>query len=63
MANVHQGGVDLQDLMSDRGVFIRTQDHGAYTRVEERISLGHGDWVRIGDVEFLVVLVPSPGER
>ena len=63
MANVHQGGVDLQDLMSDRGVFIRAHNQGAYTRVEERISLGHGDWLRIGDIEFLVVLIPSPGER
>ncbi len=52
-------GLMIQDLMSDRGVFHRTGDRGQYQREDGVFHLEHGDWVRFGDVEFLVTIVPS----
>lgn len=60
-ASVEQGLV-VQDLMSERGVFVRRRERGAYERIDEAVTLSHGDWVRFGDVEFLVSLVPYVGE-
>jgi pSer/pThr/pTyr-binding forkhead associated (FHA) protein len=52
-------GLLIQDLMSERGVFIRPGERGQYKREDGVIELKHGDWVRFGDVEFLVTVVPS----
>lgn len=52
-------GLMIQDLMSDRGVFVRSGDRGQYQREDGPIEVRHGDWVRFGDVEFLVTVVPS----
>ncbi len=49
----------IQDLMSERGTFIRSQGDAQYRREESVIEVQHGDWIRFGDVEFLVVLVPE----
>ncbi len=57
------GGLRLQDLMSDRGVFLRHGESGAYQRREEPCTVEHGDWVRFGDVEFLVCLIAHVGVR
>lgn len=57
------GGLRLQDLMSDRGVFLRHGESGAYQRREEPCTVEHGDWVRFGDVEFLVCLIAHVGMR
>ena len=57
-----ESGMQIQDLMSDRGVFVRRRGMGAYARTEERVVLEHGDWVRFGDVEYLVVQVPFSAE-
>ncbi|RMD88108.1 MAG: FHA domain-containing protein [Candidatus Dadabacteria bacterium] len=54
-----EGGVEIQDLMSERGVFVRRENTDSYRREEDRIELDHGDWVRVGDIEFLVCLVPT----
>lgn len=56
-------GLRIQDLMSDRGVFIRHGESGAYQRREEPCTVEHGDWVRFGDVEFLVCLIAHVGAR
>jgi hypothetical protein len=56
-------GFEVQDLMSERGVFIRTRGGEAYKKEEDRVRVEHGDWIRIGDVEFLVSLVAHVGER
>lgn len=53
------GGLMIQDLMSDRGVFRRSGERGQYIREDGVFTLEHGDWVRFGDVEFLVTVVPS----
>ena len=56
-------GMRLQDLMSDRGVFVRRRGDDTYQREEEIVVLENGDWVRFGDIEFLVTLIPHVGAR
>ena len=60
---VGMNGVMVQDLMSDRGVFFRGQAADSYQRgrVPFRVSLG--DWIRFGDIEFLVSLIAHVGEK
>jgi hypothetical protein len=52
-------GMSVQDLMSERGVFVRRGSSGQYQREEGTTNVGHGDWVRFGDVEFLISLLPG----
>lgn len=52
-------GLLIQDLMSERGVFVRAGERGQYKREDGVVELKHGDWVRFGDVEFLVTVVPA----
>jgi len=52
-------GFLIQDLMSERGVFVRVGERGQYKREDGVVELKHGDWVRFGDVEFLVTVVPT----
>jgi hypothetical protein len=56
-------GILVQDLKSDRGVFIRTGDATAYRREYDTVVLQHGDWVRFGDLEFLVSVIANVGAR
>jgi hypothetical protein len=51
-------GLLIQDLMSERGIFVRPGERGQYKREDGVVELKHGDWVRFGDVEFLVTVVP-----
>lgn len=57
------GGLQVQDLMSDRGVFVRRREEVTYQRESEILKLNHGDWVRFGDVEFLVSLIAHVGMK
>jgi pSer/pThr/pTyr-binding forkhead associated (FHA) protein len=52
-------GLLIQDLMSERGLFIRAGERGQYKREDGVVEVKHGDWVRFGDVEFLVTVVPA----
>jgi pSer/pThr/pTyr-binding forkhead associated (FHA) protein len=54
-------GLHVEDLMSECGVFVRAQDGAAYQREEDAV-LRHGDWVRFGDVEYVVTLA-APGPK
>ena len=45
--------------MSERGTFVRSEGDAQYRREEAVIEVKHGDWIRFGDVEFLVALVPE----
>ena len=64
MVNVNaEHGLRIQDLMSDRGVLRRSRDADSYQREEEVVEGEHGDWIRIGDVEFLVCLIAHVGEK
>lgn len=57
------GGLLVQDLMSERGVHVRRKGSDTYRREEEVVTVTHGDWLRFGDVEFLVSLIAHPGEQ
>ena len=57
-----EGGFIVQDMLSERGVFVRKRATDVYRREEEAVRVEHGDWLRIGDVEFLVSLVAHVGE-
>lgn len=56
-------GLVIQDLMSERGIFVRRREMDTYHREEETVKVGHGDWIRFGDVEFLVSLIAHVGEK
>lgn len=58
-----EGGLRVQDLMSERGVFVRGKDSSAYEKETETVEVFNGDWVRFGDVEFLVSLIPHVGQK
>lgn len=56
-------GVMIQDLMSDAGVHVRERGTEEYKREEEPVQIFHGDWIRFGEVEFLVTLIAHVGEK
>jgi hypothetical protein len=56
---ISENGLQIQDLMSERGTFVRPQGEAQYTREEGVVEVRHGDWIRFGDVEFLVSIVPA----
>jgi pSer/pThr/pTyr-binding forkhead associated (FHA) protein len=53
--------LQVQDLMSERGVFVRRRGGDTYQRIEENVAAEHGDWLRFGDVEFLVSMIAQVG--
>lgn len=59
LMSISDSGLLVQDLMSDYGVFVRTDNDVDYRREDGVIRIEHGDWVRFGEVEFLVIIVPS----
>jgi hypothetical protein len=59
LMSITDNGLQLQDLMSERGTFVRFQGEAQYTREEGVVEVRHGDWIRFGDVEFLLTVVPA----
>lgn len=59
LMSINEKGFLLQDLMSERGTFVRSRGEAQYRREEGIIEVQHGDWIRFGDVEFLVTIVPG----
>lgn len=63
MVNVSRGGgFAIQDLMSDRGIFIRRKGQDTYQREDGIAKCLNGDWIRIGDVEYLLTVVADLGK-
>ena len=60
--SVREGFV-VQDLMSERGVFVRRREDDTYQKIDDTVTVEHGDWVRFGDVEFLVSLIAHVGMK
>lgn len=56
-------GLVIQDLMSESGIFVRRFEDDTYHKIDDTVTLEHGDWVRFGDVEFLVSLIAHVGAR
>lgn len=59
LVSITENGMQMQDLMSDRGTFVRADEDVQYVRQDGVVHVNHGDWIRFGDVEFLVVMVPG----
>ncbi len=59
LMSITDRGMMVQDLMSDRGTFVRSRGDSQYRREDGIIEVQHGDWLRFGDVEFLVTIVPT----
>lgn len=58
LMRVQSGGVlEVQDMMSETGLAVKRQAKGDFV-TEEKAKLAHGDWVKIGTLEYLVSLVP-----
>lgn len=57
------GGLQIQDLMSESGVWVREKGSNDYDRRLGVFKVNHGDWVRFGDVEFLVSLIAHVGVK
>lgn len=49
--------------MSDHGVFVRQDELAEYQQEESLVRVSHGDWLRFGEVEFLVIIVPASSSR
>lgn len=53
-----KGALQLQDLMSEQGTFVKKSGSNNYVPVEEAGVIEHGDRVRFGAYEVVVCLVP-----
>ncbi|MCB0332782.1 MAG: FHA domain-containing protein [Bdellovibrionales bacterium] len=62
LVTISERGFEVQDLMSERGVHVRGREEDTYQREEEVVTVEHGDWLRFGDVEFLVTLIAHVGK-
>lgn len=59
MITVESGRLLVQDLMSETGVYRRREGEQDFSQINETFELTHGDWIRFGQVEFLVILIPA----
>ena len=57
-----EAGFQIQDLMSEGGLFVRRRNQDSYQR-EETSVVQHGDWLRLGEMEYLVSLVAHVGVK
>ena len=56
-------GIQVQDLMSENGTYIRKEHSGEYEIVTSPTVAEHGDWLKFGDYEVMVCVVPSEGRH
>ncbi|MCC6933395.1 MAG: FHA domain-containing protein [Deltaproteobacteria bacterium] len=54
-------GLVMQDLMSEKGTFIKRQGASAYEAITMPTVIEHGDWIKFGDYELMACIVPSDG--
>jgi hypothetical protein len=49
--------------MSDRGVWVKRKGQEGFQRVTDAVKIEHGDWLRLGEIEFMVCLITAPGAK
>ena len=49
--------------MSEQGTFVKRAKTNNYVPVQQVITLEHGDWVRFGQYEVMVCLVPYSAKQ
>lgn len=54
-----KSGLRMQDLMSEDGLHVRRNGSEKYQKEEATVVLEHGDWVKFGDVEFLIAVISN----
>lgn len=52
-------GLHVQDLMSEKGTCYKKVGEREYKPLHQAVLLGHGDWLKLGDYEVMICLVPS----
>lgn len=52
-------GMMVQDLMSERGTAIRKAGSQHFVNCTDPVKLQHGDWLRFGNYEVMVCLIPN----
>lgn len=55
----HELGFQIQDLMSEHGLYIKKHGSKKYEVIDDIEVVENGDWVRFGNVEFMIVIMPS----
>lgn len=53
-----KGGLEIQDLMSEQGTFLKKKGSNSFVPVKDVESVEHGDCLRLGAYEVTVCLVP-----
>ncbi|MBP9838553.1 MAG: FHA domain-containing protein [Proteobacteria bacterium] len=53
------GGMQIQDLMSEKGTFVKKAGSNSFTQVVNVMNVSHGDWLKLGDYEVMVSLMPT----
>ncbi|MGI6681029.1 MAG: FHA domain-containing protein [Bdellovibrionota bacterium] len=62
LISISKNGVSIQDLMSDTGVYVKHSKEDKYVKQEMPFKVQHGDWIKFGDVEYLISLLTYVGE-
>lgn len=52
-------GIIIQDLMSEHGTLVKRRGESSYKQHAEPVEVYHGDWLRLGEYEVLVCIVPA----
>jgi hypothetical protein len=56
-----ESGIQVQDLMSENGTYIKKSGSGNFEKVLVPTVAEHGDWLKFGEYEVMVCIVPSEG--
>ncbi len=54
----HELGFQIQDLMSEHGLYIKKHGSKKYEVIDDIEVVENGDWIRFGNIEFMVVIMP-----
>ncbi len=55
-------GIMIQDLMSDAGIYLKQKGRNEYEQRSTPFKVNQGDWIKFGNVEYLVSLIAHIGE-
>ena len=57
-----EGGMRVQDLMSEQGTYVKKSGKKNYVQPTEAVELEHGDYVKLGEYEVMVCIIPAAGK-
>lgn len=59
LLNAEVGKLNLQDLMSEQGTYIRQSGEVNFKKIDSTVQLNHGDILKLGSFELVVCLIPA----